>query len=69
MQSLWVRFIWQTIGIVRYKILELEVEKDHFIFIFILHANKYIFDENSLEILGVKGKLPEGEGYTRSCHT
>jgi hypothetical protein len=33
----------QTISIVKYKILQLEVEKHHFIFIIDPHVNKYIF--------------------------
>jgi hypothetical protein len=33
----------QTISIVRYKILRLEVEKHHFILIIAPHVNKYIF--------------------------
>jgi hypothetical protein len=35
--------ILQTISIVRYKILRLEVEKHYFIFIIGPHVNKYIF--------------------------
>jgi hypothetical protein len=58
MWSLWLRFFLQTISIVRYKILWLEVEKHHFILIIGLHINKYIFQanihQNSPEILGVK---------------
>jgi hypothetical protein len=34
----------QSIGIVRFKILQLKVEKYHLILIFILHAMKYIFE-------------------------
>jgi short subunit fatty acids transporter len=41
-QSLWLEFFLQTTGI--YKILRLEVEKCNFIFIFILHASKYMFE-------------------------
>jgi hypothetical protein len=44
MRSLWLRFFLQTISIVRFKILLLKVEKEHFILIFILHAMKYIFE-------------------------
>ena len=44
MQSLWLRFFLQTARIVRYKTLQLEVEKYHFILIFILHMNKYMFE-------------------------
>jgi hypothetical protein len=40
--SLWLRYFLQTIGIVRYMILWLKVKKNHFIFIFVIHANKYI---------------------------
>jgi hypothetical protein len=46
MRSLWERFFLQTISILRYKILQLEVEKHHFIFIIAPHVkfvNKYIF--------------------------
>jgi hypothetical protein len=47
----------QTISIVRYKILQLEVEKHHFILIIGPHVNKYIFQanihQNNPEILGV----------------
>jgi hypothetical protein len=43
MRSLWLRFFLQTISIVRYKILQLEVEKHHFILIIGPHVNKYIF--------------------------
>jgi hypothetical protein len=41
--SLQLRFFLQTINIVRYNILDLEVEKHHFILIFSPHVNKYIF--------------------------
>jgi short subunit fatty acids transporter len=44
-QSLWLEFFLQTTGI--YKILQLEVEKCNFIFIFILHAS------NGPQILGI----------------
>jgi hypothetical protein len=39
-------FEWelQTIRKIRYKILQPKAKKDHFILIFILHANKYIFE-------------------------
>jgi hypothetical protein len=40
---LWMRFFLQTISIVRYKILRLEVEKCHFILINDPHVNKCIF--------------------------
>jgi hypothetical protein len=57
-KSLWLRFFLQTISIVRYKILWLEVEKHHFIFIIAPLVNKYIFKpnihQNGPEILGVK---------------
>jgi hypothetical protein len=43
MWSLWLRFFLQTISIIRYKILWLEVEKHHFILIIGPHVNKYIF--------------------------
>jgi hypothetical protein len=43
MRSLWLRFFLQTISIVRYKILQLEVGKHHFILIIGPHVNKYIF--------------------------
>jgi hypothetical protein len=42
-RSLWLRFFLHTIGIVRYKILWLEVEKHHFILMIAPHVNKYIF--------------------------
>ena len=42
-QSLWLRFYLQTISTIRYKILWLEVKKDHFIWIIGLHVNKYIY--------------------------
>jgi hypothetical protein len=38
------KILLQTIRIVRFKILGLKAEKNGFIFIFILHANKYIFE-------------------------
>jgi hypothetical protein len=41
---LWRRFFLQTIRIVRFKILRLKVEKEHFILIFVLHAIKNIFE-------------------------
>jgi hypothetical protein len=43
MRSLQVRFFLQTISIVRYKILWLELEKHHFILIIDPQVNKYIF--------------------------
>jgi hypothetical protein len=43
MWSVWLRFFLQTISIVRYKILQLEVEKHHFILIIGPHVSKYIF--------------------------
>jgi hypothetical protein len=43
MWSLWLKFFLQTINIVRYKILQLEVEKHHFILIIGPDVNKYIF--------------------------
>jgi hypothetical protein len=42
-RSRWLRCFLQTISIVRYKILRLEVEKHPFIFIIAPHVNKYIF--------------------------
>jgi hypothetical protein len=54
--SLWLRFFLQIISIGWYKILQLEVEKYHFIFIIALHVNKYIFQAQyspKLKILGV----------------
>ena len=57
-------FFLHTIGIVRYKILRLEVEKYHFIFNIGPHVNKYMFQhvstcfksnihQNAPKILGV----------------
>jgi hypothetical protein len=43
MWSHWLRFFLETISIIRYKILQLEVGKHHFIFIISPHVNKYIF--------------------------
>jgi hypothetical protein len=43
MRSLWMRFFLQTISIERYKILQLELEKHHFILIISPPVNKYIF--------------------------
>jgi hypothetical protein len=43
MVTLTVIFLY-TIRIIRYKILMLKVEKKSFILIFILHANKHIFE-------------------------
>jgi hypothetical protein len=40
--SLWLRFFLQIVSIVRYKILRLEIEKHHFIFIIGPHVNKYM---------------------------
>jgi hypothetical protein len=40
MRSLWLRFFLQTIGILRYKILRLVVEKHHFIMIIGPHVAK-----------------------------
>jgi hypothetical protein len=58
MWSLWLRFFLQTISIVKYKILRLEVEKHHFILIIDPHVNKYIFQAqyspNGPEVLRVK---------------
>jgi hypothetical protein len=58
MKSLWLRFFLHNIGIVRYKILRLEVGKYRFILIINPHVNKYIFQpnihQNGPEILGVK---------------
>jgi hypothetical protein len=42
-RSLWLRYFLHPIGIVRYKILRLEVEKHHFISIIAPHVNTYIF--------------------------
>jgi hypothetical protein len=47
MRSLWLRFFLHIIGIVRYKILWLEVEKHHFIFIIGPHVNNYMFQHVS----------------------
>jgi hypothetical protein len=44
MWLLWLRFFLQTISIVRYKILRLDVEKHHFILIIGPHVNKYMFE-------------------------
>jgi hypothetical protein len=44
MRSLWLTFFLHSLRIVRYKILRLRVEKNHFIFIFNLHAKKYTFE-------------------------
>jgi hypothetical protein len=41
--SLWLRFLLQCTRIVKYKILRLKVLKNHFILVYILHANTYIF--------------------------
>jgi hypothetical protein len=38
-----MNFFLQSISIVRYKILQLEVEKHYFILIIDPHVNKYIF--------------------------
>jgi hypothetical protein len=43
MWSVGMRFFLQTISIVRYKILQLKVEKNHFVLIIGPHVNKYIF--------------------------
>jgi hypothetical protein len=45
--SLWLRFFLHTIGIIRYKILWLEVVKHHFILIIGPHVNKYMFQHVS----------------------
>jgi hypothetical protein len=58
-----MRFFLQTIGIVRYKILWLEVEKHHFILMIGPHVNKYMFEhvsgpninQNGPAIVGVNG--------------
>jgi hypothetical protein len=42
-RSLWLGFFLQTISIVKYKILQLVVEKHHFILIIATHVNNYIF--------------------------
>jgi hypothetical protein len=42
-RSLWVRLFLHSIGILRYKILWLKVEKHHFILIIGPHVNKYMF--------------------------
>jgi hypothetical protein len=53
-RSLWLRFFLHTISIVGYKILWLEVEKHHIILIIGPHVNKYMFQQNGPQILGVK---------------
>ena len=56
-----MRFFLQSIRIVRYKNLWFKVEKDHLILVFVLHANKFLFEplkyfihKNGFEILGIE---------------
>jgi hypothetical protein len=61
-RALSLRFFLQTIGMVRYKILRLEVEKHHFSLIIGPHVNKYmfkhvsgpIFSKTALKFQGLK---------------
>jgi hypothetical protein len=62
-RSIWLRYFLRSIGIIRYKILQSEVEKHHFIFIIGPHVNGTYFrpniQQNSPEILGVKAHTPK----------
>ena len=59
-RSLWLRYFLQAVGVVRYKIKWLKVEKHHFIFIIVPHVDNYIFHAQYSpkqpwnEIIGVK---------------
>jgi hypothetical protein len=65
-QPLWLRFFLQTIRIIRNKILQLEVEKNIFILIFILFENKYI--KLSFKILGVNQLYYKNGPCSWTCH-